>query len=217
MIKLFDYFRSSASFRVRIALNLKGLTYEQISVHLVKDGGQHLQPQYGFINPQQLVPCLLDNDESTAIAQSLAIIEFLEEQYPTHPLLPDNLLLRASIRSFAQHIACEIHPLNNLRVLNYLNQHFNITEDQKTTWYHHWLRVGFTALEKLLSANDHQGPFCFGESPTLADICLIPQVYNAERFKFPLTDYPLIQAVNSACLQLPAFIDALPEKQPDAA
>lgn len=217
MIKLFDYFRSSASFRVRIALNLKGLSYEQISVHLVKDGGQHLQSQYALINPQQLVPCLVDNDQSTALAQSLAIIEYLEEQYPTPSLLPTDYLLRASVRAFAQHIACEIHPLNNLRVLKYLTSHFEINDEQKTNWYHHWLRMGFKGLEKQLAANQHQGPFCFGDTPTLADICLVPQIYNAERFAFSLDAFPLVQAVNAACQNLPAFSDAFPEKQPDAA
>ncbi len=215
MIKLFDYFRSSASFRVRIALNLKGLSYEQIAVHLVKDGGQHLQAAYSAINPQQLVPCLVDNDESVALPQSLAIIEYLEDQYPTPSLLPKDLLLRANVRAFAQHIACEIHPLNNLRVLNYLTNTLAITKEQKTTWYHHWLSEGFKGLEKQLMANNNKGRFCFGNTPTLADICLVPQVYNAQRFEFSLEEYPLIQAVNAACLELEAFSNALPEKQPD--
>lgn len=217
MIKLFDYFRSSASFRVRIALNIKGLTYEQIAVHLVKEGGQHLKPQYALINPQQLVPCLVDNDESVALTQSLAIIEYIEEQYPTPPLLPSNLVMRANVRAFALHIACEIHPVNNLRVLKYLTNQLGITEEQKMIWYFHWLQLGFTALEKQLATNEYQGRFCFGDNPTLADLCLVPQVYNAQRFEFPLDDYPLIQAVNAHCLSLPAFIEALPENQPDAA
>jgi len=217
MIKLYDYFRSSASFRVRIALNLKGLTYEQLSVHLVKDGGQHLQTAYEAINPQQLVPCLIDADQKTALSQSLAIIEYLEEQYPDPALLPHERLLRAAVRAFAQHIACEIHPLNNLRVLNYLTNTLEITKEQKKAWYHYWLREGFKGIEIQLGINKNKGPFCFGDTPTLADICLVPQVYNAQRFEFPLADYPLIQAVNAACLKVPAFSDALPEKQPDAA
>lgn len=214
MIKLYDYFRSSASFRVRIALNLKKIAYEQLSVHLVKEGGQHLQATYAAINPEKLVPCLIDNDETTALTQSLAIIEYLEEQYPTPALLPKDPLTRAKVRAFAQHIACDIHPVNNLRVLKYLTNVFQVTEAQKTTWYHHWLREGFASLEQHLRTSN--SAFCFGDSPTIADICLVPQVYNAERFEFPLADFPRIKAVNKLCLTLTAFSDALPERQADA-
>ncbi|MGE3319760.1 MAG: maleylacetoacetate isomerase [Candidatus Berkiella sp.] len=214
-MQLYDYFRSSASFRVRIALNLKGLSYDQISVHLVKDGGQHLQAQYEGINPQKLVPCFVDQDSDVPLAQSLAIIEYLEEQYPTPALLPTDPIARAEIRAFAQHIACEIHPLNNLRVLNYLTQNLQLSQEQKKSWYHHWLSEGFNALEKILTKRPKM-PFCFGNLPTLADICLIPQVYNAVRFEFPLEDYPLINAINKRCLNESAFSKALPENQPDA-
>ncbi len=211
MIKLYDYFRSSASFRVRIALNLKDLPYEQVEVHLVKEGGQHLQERYATINPQKLVPCLIDADKHTALAQSLAIIEYVEEQYPAPALLPKDPLLRSEVRAFAQYIACDIHPLNNLRVLQYLTGTLQLSETQKMTWYFHWLQTGFTALESLLAAQTVRGPFCFGETPTLADICLIPQVYNALRFEFPMEDYPRLCAVNQQCLTLPAFERALPE------
>lgn len=214
MIKLYDYFRSSASFRVRIALNLKGLTYEQISVHLIKDGGRHLQANYEAINPQKLIPSLVDN-QNAPLAQSLAIIEYLEEQYPTPALLPTDPIARAEIRAFALHIACDIHPLNNLRVLNYLTQNLNVSEEQKKIWYHHWLSEGFNALEKILNKGP-KTPFCFGHSPTLADICLVPQVYNALRFEFPLEDFPLIKAINTRCLSESAFSNALPENQQDA-
>lgn len=214
MIKLYDYFRSSASFRVRIALNIKKVAYEQISVHLVNEGGQHLKSTYAEINPEKLVPCLIDSDETTALSQSLAIIEYLEEQYPHPALLPKDPLARAKVRAFAQHIACEIHPVNNLRVLKYLAQNLQVSEEQKITWYHHWLREGFAGLEQHLRASDT--PFCFGDSPTVADICLIPQVYNAERFEFPLDDFPRIKAINKLCLTLTAFSDALPERQADA-
>lgn len=215
MIKLYDYFRSSASFRVRIALNLKGLTYEQMSVHLVKDGGRHLQASYEAINPQKLVPCFIDNESTTPLAQSLAIIEYLDEQYPLPAFLPLDKEERAQVRAFAQHIACEIHPLNNLRVLKYLTETLQLTDQQKKNWYHHWLSEGFNALEKILNKGP-KAPYCFGDSPSLADICLVPQVYNAQRFEFPLHDYPLIQAINARCLEKEAFHKALPENQSDA-
>lgn len=211
MIKLYDYFRSSASFRVRIALNLKELPYTPMEIHLVKEGGQHLQTDYAAINPQKLVPTLLDADETTALTQSLAIIEYLEEQYPTPALLPHDPLLRAQIRAFAQHIACDIHPLNNLRVLQYLTGTLQISESQKMAWYFHWLQQGFTALETLLAKQSTSHPFCFGKTPTLADICLIPQVYNARRFEFPMHEYPRLSAVNAHCLTHAAFTRALPE------
>lgn len=211
MIKLYDYFRSSASFRVRIALNLKDLSYKQMEIHLVKEGGQHLQEHYATLNPQKLVPCLVDADETTALAQSLAIIEYLEEQYPTPALLPLEPLQRAAVRAFAQYIACDIHPLNNLRVLQYLTGTLELSESQKMTWYFHWLREGFTALEALLAKQPMTGPFCFGKTPTLADIYLIPQVYNALRFHFPMEDYPRLNAVNAHCLTQLAFQRALPE------
>ncbi|MFI4937938.1 MAG: maleylacetoacetate isomerase [Candidatus Berkiellales bacterium] len=216
MFRLYDYFRSSSSFRVRIALNLKEIEYELIHIHLLKEGGEHLQESYRRLNPQGLVPCLEDTTTNTVFTQSIAIIEYLEETFPTTPLLPENSLLRAKIRAFAQAIACEIHPLNNLRVLRYLVHTLQISEPQKTAWYHHWLKAGFDPLEQILNETERKGPFCFGDTPTLADVCLIPQVYNAERFEFDLKAYPTIKAVYDHCLQHPAFIKALPENQPAA-
>ncbi|MCS5712414.1 maleylacetoacetate isomerase [Candidatus Berkiella aquae] len=212
-MKLYDYFRSSASFRVRIALNLKGIAYDLHHVHLVKEGGQQLQSLYANINPQKLVPSLESDDG--LLTQSLAIIEFLDEQYPEPALLPQDAILRAHVRAFAQHIACEIHPLNNLRVLRYLVHSLNITEEQKISWYHHWLREGFNGLEALLSQNQPQR-FCFGDSPTLADLCLVPQIYNALRFEFDMSAYPRLNQVNEQCLKLDAFQKALPENHPRA-
>lgn len=208
MMKLYDYYRSSCSYRVRIALNLKKISYDKIPVHLVQDGGMQHQPSYRALNPQGLVPSL-DTGEQI-ITQSLAIIEYLNDIEPTPPLLPADPLARAEVRSLALLIACEIHPLNNLRVLNTLKENFHANEDAITAWYHQWLKTGFDALEKRLSALPREKPVCFKQNVSLADICLIPQVYNAIRFEFSLENYPLIIAINEYCLSLPAFQNASP-------
>jgi maleylacetoacetate isomerase len=213
MLTLYDYFRSTASYRVRIALNLKALSYDLIPIHLVNNGGEQLKPEYQMVNPQGLVPSLKDPDLTSVLTQSLAIIEYLDEKYPTPALLPKDLQIRAQVRAFAQVIACEMHPLNNLRVLKYLKHQLSVSEEQKQQWYHHWLSEGFNALEKMLQNSNHQGPYCFGDEITMADVFLIPQVYNADRFEFPMNDFPLIRAIQTQCLQHPAFIQAAPENQ----
>ncbi len=213
MLKLFDYFRSSACYRVRIALNLKNLPYEQMPIHLVK--GQQSSDDYQAINPQKLVPALQDPKSNTVITQSLAIIEYLEETHPKPALLPKDAQERAAVRAFAQVVACDIHPVNNLRVLKYLKHTFHVSDEQKMQWYFHWLESGFDALESILKAN-HGDPFCFGKTPTLADICLVPQVYNAQRFQFSFEKYPRILQVHEHCNKQDAFVNALPENQPDA-
>ncbi|WP_419418770.1 maleylacetoacetate isomerase [Legionella sp. D16C41] len=207
-MKLYDYYRSSASYRVRIALNLKNISYETFSVHLVNNGGEQHAPNYTKLNPQGLVPTLDENGH--ILNQSLAIIEYLEEINPTPPLLPQTPLGRAQVRSLALIIACDIHPLNNLRVLNRLRHQFNAEEENVKSWYYHWLKEGFDAFERRLQNMPHKGQVCYGSEVTLADICLIPQVYNAKRFGFPLTEYPLINEINTYCLTLPAFKNAAP-------
>lgn len=216
MFKLYDYYRSSTCFRVRIALHFKGLSFEQIPINLVKEGGQHLTDNYRAINPQTLVPSLEDCAEKTILTQSTAIIEYLEEKFPEPTLLPRKLIQRAKARAMSQVIACDIHPLNNLRVLKYLTGPFELSEKHKLQWYHHWLTQGFNAIEKILQIEERDGPYCLGKSITIADVYLIPQVYNAQRFEFSLNDYPLIQQVNNLCMQHPAFIKAMPDNQPDA-
>lgn len=211
---LYSYFRSSAAYRVRIALNLKGLTYRTLPVHLVRDGGQQKLAAYRSLNPQGLVPFLQQGDHG--IAQSLAIIEYLEEIRPHPSLLPGNALERAAVRSFAQHIACDIHPLNNLRVLQYLTGTAGLSEDAKLSWYKHWIAEGLSALEADLAMRNPKLPYCFGEQVTLADVCLVPQIFNAQRFNCDLSPYPRLSAVVAACNELPAFAAALPAHQPDA-
>ncbi|AAN54726.1 maleylacetoacetate isomerase [Shewanella oneidensis MR-1] len=213
---LYGYWRSSAAYRVRIALNLKGVSAEQLSVHLVRDGGEQHKADYIALNPQELVPTLVVDDEQDgdALTQSLAIIEYLDELYPKTPLLPASALERAHVRAMALTIACEIHPLNNLRVLQYLTQKLTVNEEAKSAWYHHWVATGFTALETQLVR--HSGRYCFGDKVTIADLCLVPQVYNAQRFNVDLTPYPNIMRVWAECNQLPAFADAAPERQADA-
>lgn len=212
-ILLYGYWRSTAAYRVRIALNLKELSYENRFIHLVKSGGEQKQASYLSINPEGLVPTLQDGDE--IITQSLAIIEYLDEQYQLPALLPSSPAGRAFVRSIAQIIASDTHPLNNLRVLRYLQGQFKLSDDDKMTWYHHWVHQSFSALEKKIALKK-QGLFCYGETPTIADICLIPQIYNAKRFNCDLSAYPTLMAINEACLKHPAFIDAQPERQPDA-
>ena len=215
-MKLYGYWRSSAAYRVRIALNLKGISAEQLSVHLVRDGGEQHKAAYSALNPLELVPTLVMDDEldADALSQSLAIIEYLDEIHPQSPLLPASALERAHVRAMALTVACEIHPLNNLRVLQYLTQTLGVDEAAKNTWYHHWVASGFAALEILLKR--HSGRYCFGDTVTLADLCLVPQVYNAMRFNVDLTPYPNIMRVWTECNQLEAFADAAPERQADA-
>ena len=207
---LHDYFRSSAAFRVRIALNLKGLTAERRFVHLRK--GEQRGTEYLAANPYGLVPMLTDGDDR--FTQSLAIIEYLDEKHPLPPLLPPGAEDRAWVRAIALAIACDIHPLDNTRVLAYLEK-IGIDNDARDTWYKHWITLGFDAIEPQLAARA-TGPFCFGDTPTIADICLVPQVANSQRFKMPLDRWPRIRAVNEACLQVPAFDLAQPKRQPDA-
>ena len=208
-ILLYSYYRSSAAYRVRIALNLKNLDYEIRPVNLIKESGEQHKADYLKLNPQGLVPTLII--ENSVLTQSSAMIEYLEEIYPRPPLLPDKAEERAHVRGLAQLIACDIHPLNNLRVLNYLKT--RDSDDNQRIWYHHWIHEGFEALELSLKKNDCNGHFCFGDSPGLADVFLIPQVYNAKRFELPLVPYPLIAGIFEHCMGQQAFIDASPENQ----
>ncbi len=208
---LYDYWRSSASYRVRIALNLKGLAYETHAVHLLRDGGQQHTADYRRLNPQQLVPCLLDGER--AITQSLAIIEYLDEIYPDVPLLPVDPRGRARVRSLALAVASDVHPLGNLRVLQYLQTQLGASEAQKVEWSRHWIAVGFDALEEMLVDNVAMGRYCHGDSPTLADVCLVPQFYNALRWQVPLENYPTLRRIHAACAELDAFQRAAPEAQ----
>src|SRR5215472_504352 len=211
-MKLYGYFRSSAAYRVRIALGLKGLAYDYAPIHLRR--GEQRSAAYRAINAQELVPTL--EDDRGSFTQSLAIIEYLDERYPQPPLLPDMPEARARVRAIALAIACDIHPLDNLRVLQYLVRTLGASEDAKNAWYRHWIDVGLGALESQLTHDAATDTFCHGESPTLADICLVPQLANARRFGIPLEAYPCLLRIEAACNALPAFIAALPEKQPDA-
>ena len=208
-MKLYDYYRSSSCYRVRIALNIKKISYESIAVHLINQGGEQHLPAYTTLNPQALVPTLDENGH--ILTQSLAIIEYLNEINPLPALLPPNPLGRAQVRSLAQLIACDIHPLNNLRVLQELRQKFEATEDQVLDWYAHWITLGLDAIEHKLHPLPRKAPVCYGHDVTLADLCLIPQVYNAKRFNVSLENYPLITEINDHCLAMPAFIQAAPE------
>jgi maleylpyruvate isomerase len=212
MMKLFTYYRSSASYRVRIALNLKGLTVEHIPVNLLKL--EQRARDYEMHNPQQLVPTLVTQD-GVSLTQSLAIMEYLDERYPDAPLLPRSPQERARVRALALAIACEISPLNNLRVLNYLGQEMGADDQRRQTWYQHWVASGFNAVETMLR-QPHTGTFSHGDRPTMADCCLVPQVYNAVRFECDMTPYPCINRIIEACEALPAFRDAHPTRQPDA-
>ncbi|MDO5058455.1 MAG: maleylacetoacetate isomerase [Neisseria sp.] len=212
-MKLYSYFRSSAAYRVRIALNLKGLPYQTQAVHLLNNGGEQKSPEYAALNPQKLVPAF--EDQGLVLTQSLAIIEYLDETRPETPLLPADAAGRARVRAIAQLIACDIHPLNNLRVLQYLQSSSGADQAAKSVWYKHWIEEGFTALEQILQ-QPQTGRFCHGDTPTLADCCLIPQIYNARRFKVDLTPYPTIVRIARACEEMDAFRVAAPEQQPDA-
>ena len=213
-IKLYTYFRSSAAYRVRIALNLKGLPFESIPVHLLREGGAQHSVDYVRLNATHLVPTLVDG--ALAMGQSMAIIEYLDEVYGAPPLLPADPPGRARVRALSQSIACEIHPLNNLRVLQYLEHELKIDESAKAKWYQHWITLGFTALESMLEKSSDTGVFCHGNSPTMADCCLIPQIANARRFNTPLDAFPQIRRIETACLAMPEFERAAPENQPDA-
>jgi maleylpyruvate isomerase len=210
-VKLYSYFRSSAAYRVRIALNLKGLLYEMDFVHLTKDGGRQHSAEFNAVNPAKLVPALrLDGGD--VLTQSLAIIDYLDETHPQPPLLPLDPVQRAKVRAVALTIACDIHPIDNLRVLQYLKRTLKHEQSDIDAWYHHWIIQGFNAIEAAIAP----GPYCFGAQVTLADVCLVPQVFNARRLKVPLEAFPKIVAVESACLKLAAFDKARPENQPDA-
>jgi len=211
---LYGYFRSSAAFRVRIALNLKNVGADPRFVHLVRDGGQQHRDAYKAVNPQELIPTLLH--DSRAIGQSVAIIEYLDEIVPQPPLLPRNAPERARVRQIALAIACDIHPLNNLRVLQYLHHAIGADDKARADWQYHWIATGFSALEAMLARNAETGCFCHGDAPTLADVCLIPQMANARRIQMDLSPYPTLQRIEKAALSLPAFIAARPENQPDA-
>lgn len=208
-MKLYDYFRSTTCYRVRIALHLKNISYEKISIHLINNGGEQNSPEYQQINPQGLVPCL--EVEGQQISQSLAIINYLDETVPSPALLPKNPMDKATVLSLALIIACDMHPLNNLRVLNQFKKQFNPSEEQIIEWYHRWLKAGFDAFEAKLQTIKRSKLFCFGDTVSLADLCLIPQVYNAQRYNFAMDAYPLINAINQHCLELATFQDAAPE------
>ena len=214
MLTLYSYFRSSAAYRVRIALNLKGIDHRIVPVHLLRDGGEHLMPAYRAINPGAAVPALrLETGE--VLAQSMAIIEYLDEVFPTPPLLPADAPGRARVRALAQMIACDIHPLNNLAVLKFLRQELGVDEAGKDRWYRHWVETGLGKVERVLGAGP-PGRFCHGDAPTLADCLLLPQIFNARRFNADLSRLAEIQRIAAECERLEAFRDAAPENQPDA-
>jgi maleylacetoacetate isomerase len=214
-LTLHDYWRSSACYRVRIALNLKGLAYEQKPVHLARDGGEQHSAAYRGLNPQESVPVLADGDR--VIRQSLAIIEYLDETYVDPPaLLPATARDRANVRALALLVACDIHPLNNLRVMQFLERDYGVAQCAREQWSRHWMEEGFRAFESILAQDAATGAYCHGDTPTLADACLVPQVYNANRFGVDMAPYPTIARINAQCLSLPAFDAARPENQPDA-
>ena len=213
-MKLYNYFRSSASFRVRIALALKGLDYEYASVHLLKAGGEQFAAEFKAMNPAALVPVL--DDDGIVLTQSLAIIEYLDETRPQPPLLPGDVVGRARVRAIALAIACEIHPLNNLRVLGYLSKTLGVSEEQRNAWYRHWVETGLATVEGMLAGDGSTGACCHGDTPTLADICLVPQIFNAQRFKARLDHVPTVMRIHEHCLTLPAFAKSVPALQPDA-
>lgn len=214
MMKLYNYFRSSASYRVRIALQLKGLPYEYIGVHLTKGGGEQLAASFRALNPEALVPVL--DDDGTLLTQSLAIIEYLEETHPEPPLLPRDPVERAYVRAIALAVACDIHPLNNLRVLRYLVRTLGVSEEQKDSWYRHWVEEGLAAIEARLLATARTGRYTLGDQVSLADVLLVPQIFNAQRVNSRLDRVPRIMRIFEHCMQLPAFVEAQPSNQPDA-
>lgn len=213
-MKLYTYYRSSAAYRVRIALHLKGLEFDSVPVHLLRDGGQQHAASYAALNPNQTVPTL--DDDGQILTQSLAIIEYLDETHPSPPLLPGSAADRARIRALAQTIACDIHPINNLRVLQHLTRSFDLSEVQKAAWYCHWVERGLQTVEKMLAVDAGTGRFCHGDAPTLADCCLVPQVFNARRFGCNLTGLGTVLRICAECEKLEAFVRAAPQHQPDA-
>jgi len=215
MLTLYGYWRSSAAYRVRIALNLKGLAYRQVPVHLVRDGGEQNGEAYQALNPQGLVPLLVDEENGgVPIAQSLAIIEYLEEIFPVPAILPADPVERAQVRALTLHLACDVHPLNNLRVLQYLSRELGVDDAAKNAWYRHWVAAGLAAVEQGLAA--YGDTFSLGTRPGYLEACLIPQVYNARRFDCDLDAYPRILALTARCEALEAFRHAAPDAQPDA-
>jgi len=212
--RLYTYWRSSAAYRVRIALNLKEIEYETVPVSLTPGDAEHRGDDYRALNPQMLVPFF--DDGEVAIGQSMAILAHLEENYGDLPLLPADKLARAQVRSFCLSICCDIHPLNNLRVMQYLKGPLQTNDEQFSAWYAHWIHEGYRSAEQFAREHSTEGRFVFGDSPTLADVCLIPQTYNARRFKIALDDFPTLLSIDDACNELPAFQAALPEAQPDA-
>jgi maleylpyruvate isomerase len=214
MLELYSYFRSSASFRVRIALNLKGLPYTYKGVHLLKEGGMQLKPAYRALNADGVVPTL--SVDGKPLIQSMAIIEYLDETHPEPALLPKDPFDRAVVRGLAQEIACEIHPLNNLRVLKYLKHELKVAEEAKDAWYRHWIEQGFASLEVNLAQLGRVGRYAFGDTPTLIDLCLVPQVFNAQRFNIDVGAFPTIAKIHAACMELDAFQKAAPGAQPDS-
>lgn len=211
---LHNYFRSSSAYRVRIALGLKGLPFDYVSVHLNRDGGEQFQPAFSRRNPQQLVPVLSDGEFD--VGQSLAIIEYLDEAYPDTPLLPSTAQARARVRQLSLAMACDIHPLNNLRVLKYLTGPMGLDEAAKGEWISHWHGIGLAALEADLARDAQRGRYCVGDTPTMADCCVVPQLFAARRFGMDLEPFPTLLAVEAACLTLPAFEQAHPGSQPDS-
>ena len=212
-MRLYSYFRSSAAYRVRIALNLKRLDFEYVAVHLTK--GEQRGELYRSLNPQALVPTLAD--ELGTFTQSLAIIEYLDETHPEPPFLPGDAAGRARVRALAAIVACDIHPLNNLRALQYLKETLGVSEEAKNAWYRHWIELGLSALEAQVAASPRTGLFCHGDTPTVADICLVPQLANARRLPIPLEAYPTLLRIESNCQKMDAFANAAPARQPDAA
>jgi maleylpyruvate isomerase len=213
-MKLYSYFRSSAAFRVRIALNLKGVAYETVPIHLIKGGGEQFSDSFRRTSPASLVPVL--EDEGQVLTQSLAIIEYLDQRFPQPALLPEDALSRAYVRSVALSIACDIHPLNNLRVLRYLVHDLKVSEQAKSDWYRHWIEQGLGQLESFLVSCGRSGRFALGDRVTMADLVIVPQIVNARRFDCNLDPIPTLRAIADACLQLDAFIRAQPQLQPDA-
>lgn len=211
-MKLYGYWRSTAAYRVRIALHLKQIAFESEAIHLIKNGGEQHNEQYAAINPNELVPCIVDGD--FVLNQSLAIIDYLDNKYPDIPLYPNELKKKAKVQALSLDIASEIHPLNNLRVQQYLSSELEVNAEAKTAWVEHWMKIGFSAIEKNITQTS--GLYCFGDEVTVADICLVAQVYNANRFEVNMNDYPMINKVVKNCNQLPAFIKAMPENQGDA-
>jgi len=211
---LYGYFRSSAAFRARIALNLKGIEPELRFIHLLKEGGQQHTAEYKTLNPMELIPALVHDGQ--LITQSLAIMEYLDEIVSEPPILPKDALGRARVREIACVIACDIHPVNNLRLAQYLKREFHISDEQQANWQRHWITLGFEALEKMLSLSKDTGTYSYGDSPTVADICLIPQIFNARRVNLEVERYPTLSRIFAHAMQHPAFDAAQPKNQPDA-